>query len=90
MGNEQEFQELLQHIAPDPEELHQRLRFLDWSQADDERLARHAQRVEPINQAFIDKLYARLADYPTPAAILDNPATTARLKHSQADYYRRL
>ncbi|MCR1827586.1 EAL domain-containing protein [Pseudomonas oleovorans] len=90
MGNEQEFLELLQHIAPDPEELLQRLRFLDWGQADNERLARHTQRVEPITQAFIDELYERLADYPAPAAILGNPATTARLKHSQADYYRRL
>ena len=34
MGNEQEFQDLLQHIAPDLEELRQRLRFLDWRQAD--------------------------------------------------------
>jgi len=90
MGNEEEFLELLQHIAPDPEELLQRLRFLDWGQADNERLARHTQRVEPITQAFIDELYERLADYPAPAAILGNPATTARLKHSQADYYRRL
>ncbi|MGQ7960324.1 putative bifunctional diguanylate cyclase/phosphodiesterase [Pseudomonas sp. SP16.1] len=90
MGNEQEFQELLHHIAPDPEELSQRLRFLDWSQADGERLTLHAQRMAPINQRFVDKLYARLADYPAPAAILDDASTVARLKHSQADYYRRL
>lgn len=90
MGNEEEFQELLQHIAPDPHELSQRQRFLDWSQIDNERLARHAPRLERANRQFIDALYERLAQYPAPAAILDDPATTARLKHSQCDYYRRL
>lgn len=90
MGNEQEFQELLQHIAADPEELRQRLRFLDWSQTDGERLAQQAERVQGTNQRFIDKLYQHLGEYPTPAAILRDPATTARLKHSQGDYYRRL
>ncbi|WP_457788511.1 putative bifunctional diguanylate cyclase/phosphodiesterase [Pseudomonas sp. PL-6] len=90
MGNEEEFQELLQHIAPDPDEMIQRLRFLDWSQTDNERLAQHAQRVERRNQEYIDKLYDQLAAYPAPAANLGNPATTARLKHSQTDYYRRL
>ena len=90
MGNEQEFQDLLQHIAPDPDELHQRLRFLDWRQTDNERLSRCAQRAEHANQHFVDTLYQQLADYPAPAAILGDPATTERLKQRQADYYRGL
>lgn len=90
MGNEQEFQDLLQHIAPDLEELRQRLRFLDWRQADNERLSRCAQRVERANQNFVDTLYQELADYPAPAAILGDPVITERLKQRQADYYRGL
>src|SRR5690606_7605678 len=90
MGNEQEFQDLLQHIAPDLEELRQRLRFLDWSQADHERLAQCAQRVEHANQHFVDTLYQELADYPTPAAILGNRAVIERLKQRQTDYYHSL
>lgn len=90
MGNEQEFQDLLQHIAPDLEELRQRLRFLDWRQADNERLARCAQRVERANQNFVDTLYQELADYPAPAAILGDRAVIERLKQRQTDYYRGL
>ena len=90
MGNEQEFQDLLQHIAPDLDELRQRLRFLDWSQADNERLARCAQRVERANQNFVETLYQELADYPAPAAILGDRAVIERLKQRQADYYRGL
>lgn len=90
MGSEHEFLELLQHIAPDPEEMRQRLQFLDWSLADGERLAQQAPHVQDANNAFIDRLYSHLATYPTPSAILGDPATTARLKHSQAEYYRRL
>lgn len=90
MGNEQEFLDLLQHIAPDLDELRQRLRFLDWRQVDNERLARCAQRVERANQNFVDTLYQELADYPAPTAILGDRAVIERLKQRQADYYRGL
>ncbi|MBH3341428.1 EAL domain-containing protein [Pseudomonas mendocina] len=90
MGNEQEFLDLLQHIAPDLDELRQRLRFLDWSQVDNERLARCAQRVERANQNFVDTLYQELVDYPAPTAILGDRTVIERLKQRQADYYRGL
>ncbi|SDH32610.1 methyl-accepting chemotaxis sensory transducer with Pas/Pac sensor [Pseudomonas benzenivorans] len=90
MGNEQEFQELLQQIGLDPDEIRQRLDFLDWGQADVERLARHGRDLLPAHARFLDQLYQRLGEFPATAAILGDPATIGRLKHSQGDYYQRL
>ncbi|MDP2243519.1 EAL domain-containing protein [Pseudomonas sp.] len=90
MGNEQEFQELLQHVGLDRDEISQRLRFLDWSAADVEQLSRHSAAVQPAHSVFLDNLYRRLGDFPATAAIVSDPATITRLKHSQSDYYQRL
>ncbi len=90
MGNEQEFQDLLQHIGLDREEISQRLRFLDWSAADIEQLGRHSAGLQPAHARFLDHLYQRLGDFPATAAIVNDPATISRLKHSQGDYYQRL
>jgi len=90
MGNEQEFQELLQHVGLDRDEISQRLRFLDWSAADVEQLSRHSAAVQPAHSVFLDNLYRRLGDFPATAAIVSDPATISRLKHSQSDYYQRL
>lgn len=87
MGNEQEFQDLLQLIAPDLDELRQRLDFLDWSQADQECLML---RAEQVDQRFVESFYQQLAHYPTAAAILGDPAVIERLKRRQTDYYQRL
>jgi diguanylate cyclase (GGDEF)-like protein/PAS domain S-box-containing protein len=90
MGNEQELQELLQHVGLDRDEISQRLRFLDWSAADVEQLSRHSAAVQPAHSVFLDNLYRRLGDFPATAAIVSDPATITRLKHSQSDYYQRL
>ncbi|MDA7086680.1 EAL domain-containing protein [Pseudomonas sp. SA3-5] len=90
MGNEQEFQELLQHVGLEREEISQRLRFLDWSAADVEQLSRHSATLLPAHSDFLDHLYQRLGEFPATAAIVNDPATITRLKHSQSDYYQRL
>ncbi|MCG4452997.1 EAL domain-containing protein [Pseudomonas sp. MMS21-TM103] len=90
MGNEQEFQELLQHVGLDHEEISQRLRFLDWSAADVEQLSRHSAALLPAHSDFLDQLYQRLGEFPATAAIVNDPSTITRLKHSQSDYYQRL
>jgi len=82
--------ELLRRIRLDHEEIVERFRFLDWSAEDAERLSSAAQQMAPAQQAFIDHLYRHLAKFPTPSALLRVPEVTARLKHSQAEYYQRL
>jgi diguanylate cyclase (GGDEF)-like protein/PAS domain S-box-containing protein len=90
MDNEQEFQELLQHIGLDRAEICQRLRFLDWSHADGERLRRRSAQALPAHAQFLERLYRRLGEFAEPAALLGKPATIERLKHNQGTYYRRL
>src|SRR3990167_7639486 len=90
MGNEQEFQDLLQHVGLDREEICQRLRFLDWSAADVDQLSRHSAGLQPAHADFLDHLYQRLGDFPATAAIVNDPATISPLKHRQGDYYQRL
>ncbi|MDO9625901.1 MAG: EAL domain-containing protein [Pseudomonas sp.] len=90
MGNEQEFQELLQHVGLDRDEIIQRLRFLDWSAADIEQLSRYGAALQSGHSDFLDHLYQRLGEFPATAAIFNDPATITRLKHSQSDYYQRL
>jgi diguanylate cyclase (GGDEF)-like protein/PAS domain S-box-containing protein len=90
MGNEEEFQELLQHIGLDPKEIGQRLRFLDWSAADVEQLSQHGAGLQPAHAGFLEQLYRRLGEFPATAAIVNDPATISRLKHSQGNYYQRL
>ncbi|KIV74274.1 diguanylate cyclase/phosphodiesterase (GGDEF & EAL domains) with PAS/PAC sensor(s) [Pseudomonas sp. FeS53a] len=71
-------------------EIDQRCRYLDWQALDAERLNRHADAMEAVHLAFVERLYAHLDLFPPLASILRNPATLARLKASQLDYYKRL
>jgi diguanylate cyclase (GGDEF)-like protein/PAS domain S-box-containing protein len=82
--------ELLRRIRLDHEEIVERFRFLDWSAEDAERLGAAAQYMAPAQQAFVDHLYRHLEQFSTPSALLRAPEVTARLKHSQAEYYQRL
>ena len=79
--------ELLRRIRLDHEEIVERFRFLDWSAEDAERLGAAARHMAPAQQAFVNHLYEHLEKFPTPSALLRGPDVTARLKHSQADYY---
>jgi diguanylate cyclase (GGDEF)-like protein/PAS domain S-box-containing protein len=90
MNHLQEFEHLLQQLDVDRTEVEQRLDFLDWSQADVANLARHSPQMLGAQEAFLDRLYQRLADFPAPAALIGDAATLTRLKSSQAQYYRRL
>ena len=80
--------ELLRRIRLDHEEIVERFRFLDWSAEDAERLGAAAQHMAPAQQAFVDHLYRHLANFSTPSALLRAPEVTARLKHSQVEYYQ--
>ncbi|MFK8331519.1 EAL domain-containing protein [Pseudomonas sp. BJa5] len=80
--------ELLRRIRLDREEIIERFRFLDWGPEDAERLGAAARRMGPEQQVFVDHLYRHLAQFPTPSALLRAPGVTARLKHSQSEYYQ--
>jgi diguanylate cyclase (GGDEF)-like protein/PAS domain S-box-containing protein len=83
-----DLEELLRRIRLDHEEIVERFRFLDWSAEDTERLGAAAQHMAPAQQTFVDHLYRHLAKFSTPSALLRTPEVTARLKHSQAEYYQ--
>ena len=83
-----DLEELLRRIRLDHEEIVERFRFLDWSAEDAERLGAAAQRMAPAQQAFVDHLYRHLTNFSTPSALLRAPEVTARLKHSQVEYYQ--
>lgn len=83
-----DLEELLRRIRLDHEEVVERFRFLDWSAEDAERLGAAAQYMAPAQQAFVDHLYRHLTNFSTPSALLRAPEVTARLKHSQVEYYQ--
>ena len=83
-----DLEELLRRIRLDHEEVVERFRFLDWSAEDAERLGAAAQHMAPAQQAFVDHLYRHLTNFSTPSALLRAPEVTARLKHSQVEYYQ--
>ena len=83
-----DLEELLRRIRLDHEEIVERFRFLDWSAEDAERLGAAAQHMAPAQQAFVDHLYRHLTNFSTPSALLRAPEVTARLKHSQVEYYQ--
>lgn len=84
----EDLEELLRRIRLDHEEVVERFRFLDWNAEDAERLGAAAQHMTTAQQAFVDHLYCHLAKFSTPSALLRAPEVTARLKHSQAEYYQ--
>jgi len=88
MKVKKDLEELVKRIRLDEEEIVERFRFLDWSAEDAKRLGAAAQHMAPAQQAFVDHLYRHLAKFSTPSALLRAPEVTARLKHSQAEYYQ--
>ncbi len=81
---------LLDQLGLDASGLRQRLDYLDWGEADGERLRQLAAEGDAISRAFLDELYDRLAGYPETAAILSGPDRVSQLKQRQLHYYRRL
>ncbi len=86
---EDELKALLQRVGLRIEHILTRKRFLQWQSTDAQRLNR-AVDIDAVHRRFVDKLYEHLGDFGPPAAILNDPAGVARLKHSQLDYYQRL
>ena len=77
-------------LGLDASGLQQRLHFLDWSNADGERLRRIASFGEQASHEFVEALYERLKQYPETQGILRGEGLVDRLKHSQRGCYSRL
>ncbi|MBT8767424.1 putative bifunctional diguanylate cyclase/phosphodiesterase [Metapseudomonas boanensis] len=90
MGLEQQLQAMLGRIGLTHAEVLQRCQYLDWQDTDAARLGQHAAGLDNCHQAFVERLYEHLGQYEPIAGILDEPATLARLKHSQLGYYQQL
>ena len=90
MDMHEELHALLRSNGLDSDELATRLNFLDWGPADDARLRAACSDFSDVHQQFVERLYQHLADFSAPAALLQDSTVTARLKHSQLDYYQRL
>lgn len=90
MGLGPKLDHMLDRIGLSPAEIDQRLRYLHWQQADEQRLQQAAAERGDSHARFIDQLYAHLGQFPPLAAILSEPATLQRLKRSQAQYYEQL
>ncbi|UUY09367.1 EAL domain-containing protein [Pseudomonas sp. J452] len=90
MGSITALQELMQRLGLDQAEAAERCRLLGWQAADAARLNAVAETMAPAQQAFVERLYQHLGEFPGPASLISNEATLARLKHSQLDYYQRL
>ena len=85
-----ELHALLRNSGLDQDEIATRLDFLDWSAADDGRLQAARKDFHEVHHQFVERLYQHLGNFNVPAALLQDAAVTARLKHSQLDYYQRL
>ncbi len=90
MGSITALQELMRRLGLDQAEADERCRLLGWQAADAARLNALAETMQPAQQAFVERLYQHLGEFPGPASLLSNETTLARLKHSQLDYYQRL
>jgi len=90
MGLGPKLDHMLDRIGLSPAEIDQRLRYLHWQPADEQRLQQAAAERGDSHARFIDQLYAHLGQFPPLAAILSEPATLQRLKRSQAQYYEQL
>ncbi len=90
MDSEVEWPDLFAQIGLDRAELEQRCRYLQWDARDAVRLQRGAAAMERVHVDFIDRLYAHLWSFETPARILRDEDTVARLKRKQQQHYRRL
>ena len=90
MDMHEELHALLRSNGLGSDELATRLNFLDWGPADDARLRAACSDFSDVHQQFVERLYQHLADFSAPSALLQDSTVTARLKHSQLDYYQRL
>ncbi|MDF3931854.1 putative bifunctional diguanylate cyclase/phosphodiesterase [Pseudomonas citronellolis] len=90
MGLGPKLDHMLDRIGLSPAEIDQRLRYLDWQDADGQRLHASGAAMADSHRAFIDLLYAHLGHYPPLAAILSDPVVLERLKRSQGHYYTQL
>ncbi|MCP8463042.1 EAL domain-containing protein [Pseudomonas sp. ZM23] len=90
MGLGPKLESVLERIGLSMTEITQRLEYLHWGEDDLRQLNGRAAELENSHRQFIEKLYDHLRHFPPLAAILANPATLERLKHSQLDYYRQL
>lgn len=89
MGLGPKFDNVLDRIGLPPAEVEQRLRFLEWREADARNLHEFADQ-EDCHRQFTDHLYEHLGHFAPLAAILGDTAVLTRLKHSQTEYYRQL
>ncbi len=90
MGLGPKLDSVLERIGLSTMEVDQRLTYLEWSEEDGRHLHGRAAELEGCHQRFIEQLYDHLRHYPPLGAILSEPATLARLKCSQFEYYRQL
>lgn len=90
MGLGPKLESVLERIGLSMTEITQRLEYLHWGEDDLRQLNGRAAELENSHRQFIEQLYDHLRHFPPLAAILANPATLERLKHSQLDYYRQL
>ncbi|TLP75994.1 EAL domain-containing protein [Pseudomonas nitroreducens] len=90
MGLGPKLESVLERIGLSTMEVDQRLSYLEWREEDGCHLHGRATELEGCHQRFIEQLYDHLRNYPPLGAILAEPATLARLKCSQLDYYRQL
>lgn len=90
MDMSEELQALLRSINLDRQEIDTRQAYLDWSPADAQRLLQGGSSFDEVHQQFVERLYAHLASFSAPAALLQDDAVTTRLKHTQFGYYQRM
>ncbi|MFV3308754.1 putative bifunctional diguanylate cyclase/phosphodiesterase [Pseudomonas sp. NY15181] len=90
MGLGPKLDSVLERIGLSMTEIEQRLEYLDWGDDDARQLKGRASELDLCHRQFIERLYDHLRHFPHLAAILADPATLGRLKHSQFEYYRQL
>tara|TARA_R110001599_G_scaffold13928_3_gene61691 strand:+ start:14730 stop:16940 length:2211 start_codon:yes stop_codon:yes gene_type:complete len=74
----------------DAAELAERLRFIQWTREDQERLNDWQDRADALINNAVMKLYEHLDQFADPAAILRDEATVTRLRKRQQQYYQEL
>ncbi|MCO6058241.1 EAL domain-containing protein [Pseudomonas sp. MOB-449] len=87
---EQQLKGMLERIGLTQAEVFQRCQYLDWQDEDALRLSQYPTDLDACHRSFVERLYEHLGQYEPLAGILQEPATLARLKHSQLDYYQQL
>ncbi len=73
-----------------PEELEQRLRFLELGEADEDRLTSINDLARRYNDSVIEDFYQHLLSFPDASAFFADPQTLERVKNLQKEYFLRL